>query len=96
MEIGKKLCQLNSILTDQILLGLKKYLEIKILYRIDMVFDADRTLVKGTQSGLMAKINRSKADIGVTSIMIEKYIEEVDFCYPFVFEDYTIFTRKPR
>ena len=31
-----------------------------------MVFDADRILVKGTQCGLIAKMNRFKADIGVT------------------------------
>ena len=49
---------------NQILRALKKYLEIKnILYRIDMVFDADRILVKETQCGLIAKMYRSKADI---------------------------------
>ena len=68
----------------RILLALKQHLEFtKIFDRIDIdvVFEAERTLINGTRSGLLGKINRSEADIEVTPIIMnEKSTEVVDFC----------------
>ena len=51
----------------------------------------------GSLGGLIGKINRSETDIGVTPFaMSERSAEDVDFCYPFKFEDYTFVTRKAR
>ena len=84
----------------RILLALKKYLEFtKTFDRIDinMIFESDQTLVNGTLCGLIAKVNRSETDIGVTPIVMDrKSSEDVDFCYPFGFQDHTFVTRSPR
>ena len=84
----------------RILLALKKYLEFTKRFDridIDMIFEANLNLANGTLSGLIAKINRSETDIGVTPIfMNKKSSEDVDFCYPFGFEDHTFVTRSPR
>ena len=83
----------------RILLCLKRYLEFtKIFDRIDidMIFEADKIFVNGSVSGLIGKINRSEADVGVTPIVMnDESTGKVDFCYPFKFGDLSFVTRKP-